>query len=185
MTAHFILFVADQKAATHFYSEVLQQQPRLQVVGMSEFKLAGGAVLGLMPVEGARRLFGEDLLPPGEEAGPLPVESRPSQAGGPRSELYLLLERPEAVLERAQAAGARVLSPVCARDWGDRAGYCLDRDGHLLAFAARPAPASWFSRLHSACGPLAAGMVLDGLDLVTFGPLGLYLGPVIGLLAGW
>jgi len=24
---------------------------------------------------------------------------------------------------------------VESRDWGDRAGYCLDPDGHVLAFA--------------------------------------------------
>jgi aminoglycoside 6'-N-acetyltransferase len=34
------------------------------------------------------------------------------------------------------AAGATELSPVLAREWGDDAGYCLDPDGHVLAFAA-------------------------------------------------
>ena len=53
-----------------------------------------------------------------------------------RAELYLLVADPEASHARAIAAGARELSPVAPRDWGHRAGYCLDPDGHVLAFAA-------------------------------------------------
>lgn len=40
-------------------------------------------------------------------------------------------------------------------------------------------------RLHRALGPLAVGILLDVLDLATFGPVGLYLGVVVGLAAGW
>lgn len=119
--AHFILFVADQGAARRFYAEVLAQEPRLDVPGMTEFVLTGGAVLGLMPQAGIRRLLGDAL--PGAEAKAL------------RAELYLLLDDPAACHARAIAAGAREASPLQPRDWGHEAAYSLDPDGHVLAFA--------------------------------------------------
>lgn len=107
-----------------FYTAVLGHSPRLDVPGMTEFELSDGAILGLMPESGIRRLLGPAL--------PDPATAR----GTPRSELYLLVGEPEPYLERALAAGARELSPILSRDWGHRAGYCLDPDGHVLAFAA-------------------------------------------------
>ncbi len=123
-TAHFVWFVADQGRATAFYQAVLQRPPRLQVPGMTEFELAPGAVLGLMPNAGIRRLLGAAIVDPAQAGAP------------PRAELYLLVDDPERALQRALAAGARLLSTVCARDWGHRAGYCADLDGHVVAFAA-------------------------------------------------
>jgi len=40
-------------------------------------------------------------------------------------------------------------------------------------------------RLYRTLGPIAAGMVLDFLDLATVGPIGLYVGAVVGGIAGW
>ena len=48
---------------------------------------------------------------------------------------YLVVENPAAFYSRAIAAGARELSPLALRDWGHTAAYCLDPDGHVLAFA--------------------------------------------------
>ena len=123
MDAHFILFVADRAAATAFYSDVLARPPRLDVPGMTEYALAAGAVLGLMPEAGIRRLL-PDLPDPA------------SVRGAPRGELYLLVADPEVHLDRLVAAGGRLLDPVRPRDWGHRAGYGLDLDGHLVVFAA-------------------------------------------------
>lgn len=122
-TAHFILYVADQDASTEFYREVLQLAPRLHVPGMTEFELPGGAVLGLMPEAGIKRLLGDTLPDPSRAAGV------------PRAELYLVVDDPEAAHRRALKAGARELSAVTPRDWGHVAGYSLDADGHVLAFA--------------------------------------------------
>lgn len=47
--------------------------------------------------------------------------------------------------------------------------------------AARP---TWYQRLHDALGPVAAGLLLDFADLITFGPLGYTVGPVLGVLLG-
>jgi catechol 2,3-dioxygenase-like lactoylglutathione lyase family enzyme len=122
--SHFIFYVADQQRSTAFYAHVLGMAPRLQVPGMTEFALPGGGVLGLMPIEGIRKLLGAALPDPG------------AAGGAPRAELYLLLPEPAACHARALEAGARELSPMLARDWGHVAAYCLDPDGHVLAFAS-------------------------------------------------
>ena len=122
-TAYFILYVADQARSTAFYAQVLARPPRLQVPGMSEFLLPGGAVLGLMPQQGIRKLLGPEL--------PLP---KPDDTGA-RCELYLLVDDPDTWHRRCLAAGARELSGLQVRDWGHAAAYSLDPDGHVLAFA--------------------------------------------------
>lgn len=118
----FILYVSDQVTATDFYSTVLGRRPTLHVPGMTEFDL-GGAILGLMPVAGIKRLLGDALPDPA------------AAAGVPRAELYLTLDDPAAFHARAIAAGARELSPLRPRDWGDEVAYSIDPDGHVLAFA--------------------------------------------------
>ncbi|MCC6830442.1 MAG: glyoxalase [Thermoleophilia bacterium] len=122
--AHLILYVADQAAAAAFFAAALGFAPRLDVPGMTEFALPGGAVLGLMPEDGVRRLLGDALPDP---AG---------GAGVPRAELYLMVPDPAAAHARAVAAGARELSPLLPRGWGHRAAYCLTADGHVVAFAS-------------------------------------------------
>lgn len=121
--SHFILYVADQPRSTAFYAAVLGAAPRLDVPGMTEFALPGGAVLGLMPESAIERLLGTAL--------PSPSAAR----GVPRAELYFVVPEPGAFHARALAAGARELSPLGLRSWGHRAAYCLDPDGHVVAFA--------------------------------------------------
>lgn len=127
--SHFILFVQDQAASRRFYGEVLRVSPSLDVPGMTEFPLSEGAVLGLMPVAGVRRLLGSAL--PG----------LPDLSAAPRTEVYLQVEDPAACHLRALAAGGREVGPLSLRSWGHEAAYSLDPDGHLLAFA-RPADAA-------------------------------------------
>ncbi|HEU5157526.1 MAG TPA: VOC family protein [Streptosporangiaceae bacterium] len=121
--ANFILYVADQDAATRFWRTVLEATPTLDVPGMTEFSLGSGAVLGLMPEAGIRALLGPAL--------PDPAAAR----GHPRAELYLTVDDPAAFHGRALAAGAVELSPLSRRSWGDDAAYSLDPDGHVIAFA--------------------------------------------------
>ncbi|MFT3892167.1 MAG: VOC family protein [Anaerolineales bacterium] len=125
MKAHFILYVSDQTKSCAFYRNVLGQEPALDVDGMTEFTLNDGAVLGLMPEKGIKRLLGEAISDPSMEQG------------APRAELYLLVDEPQSYYERALATGARELSPLVLRDWGDQVAYCEDMDGHVLAFAKR------------------------------------------------
>lgn len=121
-----VLYVADQTRAAAFYREVLESDPVVDVPGMTEFLLPGGSVLGLMPIEGVRR-----LLPRLPAAGAL--------RGGPCAEIYLAVEDPEASYRKAVAAGATALDPASSRDWGDDVAYVLDPDGHVVAFAVATA----------------------------------------------
>ncbi|MBI3555455.1 MAG: VOC family protein [Deltaproteobacteria bacterium] len=123
MKAHFILYVRDQERSKHFYSKVLDLEPTLHVPGMTEFTLNKGCVLGLMPEKGIKRLLGERL--PDPESG----------NGIPRAELYLRVNAPHAYHHRAVELGAKELSGLEPRSWGDIAAYSLDPDGHVIAFA--------------------------------------------------
>jgi uncharacterized protein len=119
---HLILYVRDQAASTRFYRAALLEDPTLDVPGMTELPLPGGAVLGLMPEAGAARLLG--------------APHDPSRAAGvPRAELYLVVDDPAPYHARCIAAGASEISPIGPRDWGHDAGYLLDPDGYVIAFA--------------------------------------------------
>jgi uncharacterized protein len=129
MRIHFILYVSDQERSTAFYSDVLGESPTLNVPGMTEFRLQDSTVLGLMPETGIVDLLGRAIL-------------NPALARGiPRAEVYLVVENPAVFYARAIAAGAHEVSQLALRDWGHHAAYCLDPDGHVLAFAT-PADAS-------------------------------------------
>ena len=125
--ALFILYVENQAASARFYEQVLEKPPRLNVPGMTEFQLAEGAVLGLMPEDGIRR-----LLPK------LPDPSRANRL--PRAELYLYVDHPGQAYDNAIDCGAEVLDALAQRGWGDWVAYCRDLDGHVLAFASKEEP---------------------------------------------
>ena len=48
-----------------------------------------------------------------------------------------------------------------------------------------PRPLSQAQRLNRAFGPVVAGLIIDFVDLATFGPIGIYLGLPIGAFAGY
>ena len=48
-----------------------------------------------------------------------------------------------------------------------------------------PPPADQVRRLNRAFGPVVAGLIIDLVDLSTFGPLGFFLGLPIGAFAGY
>jgi len=120
-----ILYCSDQEKSRLFYQEILGRPPLFHEPGMTQFELMNGVNLGLMPEKGIKRLLGEEICDPS------------LGAGIPRCELYLLLEKPEEAVKRAQKQGARLLSPLGERDWGDSAAYLQDPDGHIIAFARR------------------------------------------------
>jgi predicted enzyme related to lactoylglutathione lyase len=116
MKTNFILYVKDQDRSTAFYKQVLGFEPTLNVPGMTEFKLGDGCVLGLM---------GEALPDPA------------SANGIPRAEIYLTVDDPSEFHRRSIQYGGKELSLVDKRNWGDIAGYTMDLDGHVLAFAKK------------------------------------------------
>lgn len=127
METYFILYVQDQQRARAFYAMALGTAPRLDVPGMTEFCLPAGGVLGLMPVDGIKRLLGNSLPDPGQAQGI------------PRAELYLMVPDPARHHAQSLQAGGRELSALQDRPWGHAAAYSLDLDGHVLAFAAATA----------------------------------------------
>lgn len=123
MIVHTILYVADQNRSTEFYRQVLEIPPQLNVPGMTEFKLSEHHILGLMPEKGIKKLLGNKL---------------PDFFDGrvvPRVEQYIHVENPEIMFARALELGAKELDSIKQRDWGGKAGYVIDQDGHVLAFA--------------------------------------------------
>lgn len=125
MICYFILYVRDQDASRKFYQEILGHAPHLDVPGMTEFQLSESCILGLMPESGIKRLLGSSIRDPEETNGIS------------RAEIYLLVDEPQLFMTRALQVGARVLSPIEQRNWGDIAGYIVDLDGHVVAFASR------------------------------------------------
>jgi len=123
MLAHIILYVKDQARSADFYAFVLDMTPSLNVPGMTEFKLSETCVLGLMPEEGIKRLLGAKLPDPA------------TASGVPRAEVYILVNDVHTYHARALQKGAIELSEPTLRDWGHTVAYCLDSDGHVLAFA--------------------------------------------------
>jgi PhnB protein len=51
--------------------------------------------------------------------------------------IYMYVEDADAVMERAVAAGARILIPAADQFWGDRVGRIIDPAGHVWNVAAR------------------------------------------------
>ena len=75
-----------------------------------------------MPKLGIKHLLGPDVFSGAETKAP-------------RVELYLQVDDAESYLNLAMQNGAKHLLDVEMRGWGDRVGYCLDPDNHVVAFA--------------------------------------------------
>ena len=121
----FILYVSNQEKSRNFYQILLQQNPSLDVSGMTEFTLNDFVKIGLMPNDGIAKII-------------TPTLPHPNSGNGiPRCELYLQVENIETVFEEAKKAGATEISPITLRDWGYYVGYLADFDGHVIALASK------------------------------------------------
>jgi hypothetical protein len=74
----------------------------------------------------------------------MPVEGQPaitSRAPQPDGSapvaLYVYVEDVDKTIERAVAAGAKILMPVADQFWGDRIGWIMDPAGHAWTVATR------------------------------------------------
>jgi PhnB protein len=66
------------------------------------------------------------------------LASRAPQSDGSSSVvIYLYVEDVDNVIDRAVAAGAKVLLPAANQFWGDRVGRIIDPAGHVWNVAAR------------------------------------------------
>lgn len=121
----FILYVRSQEESKNFYKILLNKEPSLDVPGMTEFLLAEDCKLGLMPNDSIAKILGGKIPHPDKGTGI------------PRCELYLYFENSEEVFQRAINAGAKEISPIQKRNWGDNAGYLSDTDGHIIAIVQK------------------------------------------------
>ncbi len=65
------------------------------------------------------------------------LASRAPQPDGSSPVLYVYVEDVDTVVERAVAAGAKVLLPVKNQFWGDRTGRIVDPAGHVWTISTR------------------------------------------------
>ena len=118
-----ILYVNNQEESSQFYQKIFRCLPNLDVPGMTEFVISDCCKLGLMPNKGIAKILS-------------PVMPHPDNGNGiPRCELYLYIENIRFEFENAIKSGAKLISPIANRDWGNRVCYFADPDGHIIAFA--------------------------------------------------
>lgn len=120
-----ILYVNNQEASKEFYEKIFRKTPDLHVPGMTEFNLSENCKLGLMPNKGIAKILSDKT--------PHPDEGN----GIPRCELYLYVEDIKLEYDNAIKSGAKLISPIIDRDWGDKVCYFSDPDGHIIAFAQK------------------------------------------------
>ena len=120
-----ILYVQDQEKSKNFYEKLFRSKADLHVPGMTEFILSSNCKLGLMPNAGIAKIITPSL--PHPENG----------NGIPRCELYLYVSDLQLEFDNALKAGAKEISPIEVRNWGDRVCYFSDLDGHVIAFATK------------------------------------------------
>jgi predicted enzyme related to lactoylglutathione lyase len=121
-----ILAVRDLPRAVSFYRQAFGWPTAVETPVYVEFSLPAGLRLGLYGRHGYAR-----------NTGSLPVAPAPGSLTA--TELYLYPADLEPALARIEEAGARLLSPLTPRDWGDEAAYYADPDGNVVVLA-RPLP---------------------------------------------
>ena len=118
-----ILAVDDFEAATRFYRDAFGWEQAVDAPVYAEFTLPGAMRLGLYARNGFARNTGQ--LPTRITKGELTA-----------TELYFYSDDIAQAIERIRAAGARELSPLARRDWGDEAAYFADLDGNVIVLAS-------------------------------------------------
>ena len=118
-----IIYVSNQEKSSDFYRNLLDNDPSLDVPGMTEFIIKDKVKLGIMPEQGIAKII-------------CPTLPHPKEANGiPRCEIYLRVADPTLYMKRALKMGGKEISSLQNRDWGDEVAYVSDLDGHVIAFA--------------------------------------------------
>lgn len=119
-----ILAVDDVPRAVRFYRQAFAWAQEVDAPNYAEFRLPNGLHLGLYERDG----FALNVNEP-----PFPI---PAGTLCP-TELYVDVSDVSAAIAQVERAGARLLSPLSPRDWGDEVAYFSDPDGNVLALARR------------------------------------------------
>ena len=117
-----ILAVEDLAESLAFYKAAFGWPLKVEVPVYAEFELPKGQRLGLYE----REAFGKNT-------GAAPARI-PAGALAP-TELYFYTSDVHAAIERLERAGARLLSALSERAWGDEAVYFADPTGNVVVIA--------------------------------------------------
>jgi len=115
--------------------DILQVRPDLYMIAGAGGNVAvqtgpdGTVVHGLLTI-GEAMIIIEGEWPTLASRAPQPDASSPVV-------IFVYVENVDAVIERAVAAGARVLLPVKNQFWGDRTGRIIDPSGHVWTISTR------------------------------------------------
>jgi PhnB protein len=118
------LTVRDGAAAIEFYKSVFRAVETLRIqeqsgrIGHAELAIGSGAIML------------SDEYPEMEVRGPEAI-------GGTPVTLHLYVEDVDSTVERAVAAGAKILRPIADQFYGDRAGKIVDPFGHQWFLSTR------------------------------------------------
>ncbi len=117
-----ILAVSDLERASRFYREAFDWSIQVDVLVYVEFETPQGLRFGVYQ----REAFAMNT-------GQAPMEVPSGSLSG--TEIYFHCpDLPEAI-SRIEAAGARKLSDLAPRGWGDEAAYYADPEGNVLVLA--------------------------------------------------
>ena len=121
-----ILAVEHLQVSVAFYHAAFGWDVEVETPVYVELRLPGEQRIGLYQREGFGRNTGQvpAKIPAGELAP---------------CELYFFTDDLDAALARVKTAGARELSPLSVRPWGDEAAYFADPTGNVLVLARRAA----------------------------------------------
>jgi predicted enzyme related to lactoylglutathione lyase len=117
-----VLAVEDLARARAFYLAAFGWGVVVDAAVYVELAVAGGMRLGLYDRVGFARNTG------------LPA-SVVGEGGTTATEVYFQVDELEPAIDRMRAAGARELSALAVRPWGDEAIYFSDPDGNVLVLA--------------------------------------------------
>lgn len=119
-----ILAVSDLERSVTFYRQAFGWPIRINAPVLVELELPDGRGLGLYKRSGFAHNTQQTpvLVPVGEISG---------------TELYFRTDDLDGAVARLEAAGARPLSALAERPWGDEAAYFADPDGNVIV-VSRP-----------------------------------------------
>lgn len=117
-----LLAVEHVERAATFYRAAFGWETSIDLPVIVDFQVPGGGSLSVYKREGFNRNTESES-----------VSAAGDQTSG--TELYFHCDDLEAAIERIEAAGARSLSPLSERGWGDEAAYFADPDGNVIALA--------------------------------------------------
>ncbi|NNC95002.1 MAG: VOC family protein [Chitinophagales bacterium] len=121
--AQFVIYVKDISKSRKFYSELFGSEPSIDKPNYVEIPINNHFKLGIVSEESIVRVLGTKV--------PHPMIAN----GIPRNEIYLIVDHPEVLFEKAIKGGAEEISRLSRRSWGHLVAYAMDFDGNVLAFA--------------------------------------------------